>query len=357
MDDATHPLNLRVPEQTLSKLSFADASEKGIAHWIANLPKANIGETARQLYQGLIEINQLSIAPDRRLAILELIRPEVHYVCTALSRYYLGQSIVLEDRPRQVANLAQSLQNHLATGYKIVVTQEGSMKPRDRAEQMSLAIERAMRALSGPLLRAYQLYCPVADGIWLEIHQLYRLARQRKLHQTSINDRESGSGRSTTIEQTYVAILLLGTARPNQMRQSSMTRLYNALESWSSMASLVEPESPSALFIINPDMDCPPRYRSLVQAEDLTGSLGLDTSRLVEAIKNHMLDGEQSDPRLVISEGMGLELLQHVSESWGDLAERTFSRLPGRGELRVTIGMSATHFHVADKSLRLEQCL
>lgn len=350
MDDATHPLNLRVPEQTLSKLSFADASEKGIAHWIANLPKANIGETARQLYQGLIEINQLSIAPDRKLAILELIRPEVHYVCTALSRYYLGQSIVLEDRPRQVANLAQSLQNHLATGYKIVVTQEGSMKPRDRAEQMSLAIERAMRALSGPLLRAYQLYCPVADGIWLEIHQLYRLARQRKLHQTSINDRESGSGRSTTIEQTYVAILLLGTARPNQMRQSSMTRLYNALESWSSMASLVEPESPSALFIINPDMDCPPRYRSLVQAEDLTGSLGLDTSRLVEAIKNHMLDGEQSDPRLVISEGMGLELLQHVSESWGDLAERTFSRLPGRGELHVTIGMSATHFHVADKS-------
>src|SRR5690606_34448082 len=162
-------------------------------------------------------------------------------------------------------------------------------------------------------------YCPVADGIWLEIHQLYRLDRPRMLHQTSINDCESGNWRFISIDQTYVAIQLLSSARRNQMLQSIITRLYNALESWSSMASLVEPESPSALFIINPDMDCPPRYRSLVQAEDLTGSLGLDTSRLVEAIKNHMLDGEQSDPRLVISEGMGLELLQHVSESWGDL--------------------------------------
>ncbi|NLY58501.1 MAG: molecular chaperone [Gammaproteobacteria bacterium] len=350
MDNATTSLNLRVPEQTLDSLSFADSHEKGIGQWIANLPKANIGETARQLYQGLMEVNQLRIAPDKRLAMLELIRPEVHYVCTALSRYYLGQSIVLEDRPRKVANLSQSLQNHLATGYKIVVSQEGSMKNRDRSEDLSLAIQRAMRALSGPLLRAYQLYCPVADGIWLEIHQLFQLALKRKLHQQSISDSESLGGKSLTIEQTYLAIMLLGTARPNQMRQSSMARLFSVLEEWSRMAALVEPESASALFIINPQMDCPPRYRSLVREEDLTGSLGLDTHRLVEAIKQYLLDGEANNTRLHIPDGIGLELLQHVSESWGDLAERTFNRMPGRGELRITIGMSATHFHIAETS-------
>ncbi|MFA5679540.1 MAG: molecular chaperone [Pseudomonas sp.] len=350
MDNASTPLNLRVPEQTLDSLSFADSHEKGISHWIANLPKANIGETARQLYQGLIEINQLKITPDKRLAMLELIRPEVHYVCTALSRYYLGQSIVLEDRPRKVANLSQSLQNYLATGYKIVVTQEGSMKNRDRPADLSLAIQRAMRAVSGPLLRAYQLYCPVADGIWLEIHQLYQLALRRKLHQVSITDRESLGGKVLTIEQTYLAVMLLGTARPNQMRQSSMAKLFSVLESWSSMASLVEPDSASALFIINPEMDCPPRYRSLVREEDLTGSLGLDTHQLVDAIKQYLLDGEPANSRLHVPDGLGLELLQHVSESWGDLAERTFNRIPGLGELRITIGMSATHFHIANSS-------
>ncbi|GGI91327.1 molecular chaperone [Halopseudomonas pertucinogena] len=347
MDNTTYALNLRVPQQTLDSLSFADSSEKGISQWIAELPKANIGETARQLYHGLIQLNQLRIAPDRRLAMLELIRPQVHYVCAALSRYYLGQSIVLEDRPRKVANLSQSLQNHLATGYKVVVTQEGDMKNRDRVDDLSLAIQRAIRALGGPLLRAYQLYCPVADGIWLEIHQLYQLARRRKVHQVAVADVESQSGRSLSIEQTYMAILLLGTARPNQMRQSSMARLAATLEEWSTLASLTEADAPGAMFVINPQMDCPPRYRSLVQEEDLTGSLGLDTRPLVDAIKAFLLDSDSPDNRLKVPEGIGLELLQHVSESWGDLAERTFNRTPGRGELRVTIGMSATHFHIA----------
>ena len=348
MDNTTSsPLSLRIPQQTLDSLSFADKHEKGISQWIAELPKANIGETARQLYKGLIELNQLIISPDRRLAMLELLRPQVHYVCSALSRYYLGQSIVLEDRPRKVANLSQSLQNHLATGYKIVVAQEGSMKSRDHADDLGLAIQRAIRALGGPLLRAYQLYCPVADGIWLEIHQLYQLARKRQLQHLSISDSESATGKGQSIEQAYLAIMLLGTARPNQMRQSSMARLFNVLEHWSSMVALVEPDT--SLFVINPDMDCPPRYRSLVLEEDLTGSLGMDTRKLVDAIKQYLLDGQRSDSNshLHMPEGLGLELLQHVSESWGDLAERTFNRMPGRGEMRITIGMSATHFHIA----------
>lgn len=350
MDNATHTLNLRVPPQTLESLSFAESNEKGIAHWIANLPKANIGETARQLYKGLIELNQLRITPDKRLAMLELIRPQVHYVCTALSRYYLGQSIVLEERPRKVANLSQSLQNHLATGYKIVVTQDASMKNRDRAEITTLAIQRAIRALCGPLLRAYQLYCPVADGVWLEIHQLYLLARGRRLHQVPVEDKESTGGKVLSIEQAYLAVLLLGTARPNQMRQSVMARLFGVLENWSDLAALVEPDSPDALFIINPAMDCPPRYRSLVLDEDLTGSLGLDTRALVDTIKQYLLDSEPARKRLQVPEGLGMELLQHISQSWGDLAERTFNRMPGRGELRITIGMSATHFQVAGTS-------
>lgn len=350
MDNTAHTLNLRVPQQTLTSLSFADSSEKGIIDWIANLPKANIGETARQLYQGLIELNQLQISPDKRMAMLEQIRPGVHYVCSALARYYLGQSIVLEDRPRKVANLSQSLQNHLANGYKIVVAHEEEMKNRDRSELMSLAIQRAIRALSGPLLRAYQLYCPVADGVWLEIHQLYLLARKRNLHQVPINDPESLEGKHLSIERAYLTVLLMGTARPNQIRQSTMAKLFARLEDWSSLVELVEADSTDALFIINLDMDCPPRYRSLVLDEDLTGSLGLDTRQLVDTIKQYLLDNEPARNRLQVPDGLGVELLQHVSQSWGDLAERTFNRMPGRGELRITIGMSATHFQIAGKS-------
>lgn len=347
MDSTTQKLNLRIPQQTLSALSFAEGSEKGITHWLANLPKANIGETARQLYQGLIEVNQLEIAADKRLAILERIRPDVHYVCSALAKYYLGQSIVLEDKPRKVANLSQSLQNHLANGYKIVVAQERSIKSREHAALVSMAIQRAMRGLCGTLLRAFQLYCPAADGVWLELHQLYQLARRRDLHQLPVLDSESQGGKALSIEQCYVIALLMGSARPNQMRQSAMGRLFVTLEDWSHMAVLVKPADSRALFVVNPAMDCPPRYRSLIREEDLTNSLGLCTQSLVEGIKEYMVSGGDGRGSLQIPEGFGVDLLQHVSQSWGDLAERTFNRVPGRGILKLSIGMSATHFRIA----------
>lgn len=350
MDSTAQKMNLRIPQQTLKSLSFAEGSEKGIVQWLANLPKANIGETARQLYQGLIEINQLELAAEKRLLILERIRPEVHYVCTALSKYYLGQSIVLEDKPRKVANLSQSLQNHLANGYKIVVAQERSIKSRDHAGLVGLAIQRAMRGLCGPLLRAFQLYCPVADGVWLELHQLYQLARKRNLHLQPISDNESKDSRPLSIEQCYLVALLMGSARPNQMRQSTMGRLFATLEDWSKLAKLVEADNSKALFIINPAMDCPPRYRSLIREEDLTESLGLSTQLLVDGIKEYMLNGGENRGSLKVPDGFGIELLQHVSQSWGDLAERTFNRVPGRGTIKLSIGMSATHFRIARTS-------
>lgn len=43
---------LRAPTPTQTRLSFCDASPRDLKRWIASLPKANIGETARLLYQG-----------------------------------------------------------------------------------------------------------------------------------------------------------------------------------------------------------------------------------------------------------------------------------------------------------------
>ena len=84
-------------------------------------------------------------------------------------------------------------------------------------------------------------------------------------------------GRDKSPEQRLTNALLMGAARPNQMRQSAMGKLFATLEDWSRHTSLVSPDDSKALFIINPDMDCPPRYKSLIRGESLEHSLGLDT--------------------------------------------------------------------------------
>lgn len=349
MDSRTAHAALRIPQQTLARLSFAEASEKGIAQWLGSLPKANIGETARQLYQGMIELNQLQTTPERRLAMLELVRHDVDFVCKALARHYLGHSIVLEDKPRKVANLCQALENHLASGYKILVSQSMASRNNKDGRLLATALQRGIRCLSGPLLRAYQLYCPVSDSLWLELHLLYQISREYKLHQQPVNDSLSLAGRSLTPEHSYLVALLLGCSRPNQVRQSSLEQLYRALDSWAGHVRLTTADDPEALFIINPLLDCPPRYRSLVQGETLDNSLGLDTSGLVDALKHHLLD-ETDNSDIQVPKTLGLEIIQHLSHSWGNLAERSFSRVPGRGKLELSIGMSACHYHLSGVS-------
>lgn len=351
MENQSPHLSLRVPTPTQQNLSFCDATPKDIKYWLAHLPKANLGETARQLYQGLIELNQLVLPVEARLQLLELFRPEVHFVCAHLERHFLNQAIVLDERPRKIANLCQALQNHLAIGYKLIVVQEAPRNSRDRAQLFAVGIQRAIRSLCGPLIRASQLYCPVPEGLWLELHQLYQLASQRGVHRLAVRDELAKHTPGLSVEQAYLIPLLLGCARCNQMRQNNIARLAEVLEPWSQLLSIQSATLPGSLFIAVPQIDGPPRYRSLYPETQLASALGIDTQPLVELIREYLLqpEAERAKARLPLIEGVTLDLLQHLSSAWGDIAERTFQRTQGQGQLTLCIGMSALHYFLAGR--------
>ncbi|MFV3306254.1 molecular chaperone [Pseudomonas sp. NY15181] len=342
---------LRVPTPTHESLSFCNATARDLKYWLDHLPKANLGETARQLYQGLIELNQLKLPVETRLQLLELFRPEVQFVCQHLERHFLNQSIVLDERPRKVANLCQALQNHLAIGYKLIVVREAPRVSHERAQLLAAAIQRAIRALCGPLTRSSQLYCPVPEGLWLELHQLYQLARQHGLQKLSIRDSLARNAEGLTIEQAYLVALMLGSARCNQMRQHNIARLAEVLEGWSSQIRVQPADAPSTLFVVAPQVDGPPRYRTLFQEGELSGGLGIDPQPLVDLIKEYLLllPENRSQARLKVPEGVSVDLLQHLAAAWGDIAERTFQRTVGQGQLIVCIGMSALHYFLAGR--------
>lgn len=358
MENQSPHLSLRVPTPTQQNLSFCDATPKDIKYWLAHLPKANLGETARQLYQGLIELNQLVLPVEARLQLLELFRPEVHFVCAHLERHFLNQAIVLDERPRKIANLCQALQNHLAIGYKLIVVQEAPRNSRDRAQLLAVGIQRAIRSLCGPLIRASQLYCPVPEGLWLELHQLYQLASQRGVHRLAVRDELAKHTPGLSVEQAYLIPLLLGCARCNQMRQNNIARLAEVLEPWSQLLSIQSAALPGSLFIAVPQIDGPPRYRSLYPETQLANALGIDTQPLVELIREYLLqpEAERAKARLPLIEGVTLDLLQHLSSAWGDIAERTFQRTQGQGQLTLCIGMSALHYFLAGAARSTRSC-
>ena len=351
MDKQNPHLLLRVTTPDKQGLSFCDASPRDLKKWVDGLPKANIGETARQLYQALVELNQLKTPSENRLQLLEILRPDIYFVCKQLEKHFLNQAIVLDERPRKVANLCQALQNHLAIGYKLIVARLSAQDGRERNQLLAVALQRATHSLCGPLIRASQLYCPVPEGLWLELHQLYQMARSRSLHTIIIRDPQALHTLGLSTEQSYLVALLLGCARCNQMRQSAIARLAEVLEPWSALVNLQAGNDASSLFAVAPQLDGPPRYISLFGPNELINAVGIDPSRLVDAIKEHLLLAADNkiQSRLLVPEGFSQDMLQHLAAAWGDIAERTFQRSQGQGALTLCIGMSALHFHLAGK--------
>ncbi|MCF4998700.1 molecular chaperone [Pseudomonas syringae] len=338
------PPLLRVPTPSQLRLSFCEATPRDLKRWIAGLPKANIGETARQLYQGLGEINRLLTPSDNRLQLLELLRPEVYFVCQHLARHFMHQAIMLDDRSRKVSNLCQALQSNLATGYKQIVLRISPKYKKDRAALMATALQRASHALKNQLIRATQLYSAVPESVWLELHQLYRHACQLQLQHRPVRDELASLTMELSTEQTYIATLLLGSARCNQLRQNQIVQLSEVLDGWSAWLKL-QPGINDGLFAISPQLDVGPRYRSMFRSEEQASLLSFNPQALVAAIEAHLERRAQATP-LPVPNGLSLDTLQHLHATWGQAAERSFKRTVGHGSLTVCVGMSALHFYL-----------
>ncbi|MBL0794971.1 MULTISPECIES: molecular chaperone [Pseudomonas] len=336
---------LSAPTPTQLRLSFCEATPRDLKRWIAGLPKANIGETARLLYQGLGELNQLLTPSDNRLHLLELLRPEVYFVCQHLERHFLHQAIMLDERSRKISNLCQALQSQLAIGYKHIILRIAPKYSRDRAALVSEALQRAAHALKGQLVRATQLYSPAPEQLWFELHQLFRCACELQLQHRRVRDDLASLTGELSVEQTYLAALLLGCARCNQLRQNQIARLAQVVEPWSAWLKLHPAHPGEGLFAVSAEIDAGPRYRSQFRSEQQASLLGFDPQPLVNAIEAHLQHQDTTTP-LPVPAGLTLDTLQHLHATWGETAERSFQRTVGQGNLTVCVGMSALHFYL-----------
>lgn len=344
--------DLTVPEQKIASLSYSDASPKAFRKWVSHLPMANLGELSRQLYHAIIELNQLFVAPAQRLQLLELIRPSIRFVCSELSRHYLGMAISLPEKQRKIANLSQALQLHLAAGYKLCILEfldNGSVDKHKR--NLVVCCHRAITELGATLLRAAQLYGPSPQGSWREIHQLYVFALGHGLQDVQVPDDTLRHRAGSTVAQSYVQCLLFGAARTNQLRQSEMEQAYHLFELWADQAPCRPDLTVNALLLVNPECDHPPIYRDLLTTAPGKGWLGLDTEHLARLLSDRLdQDDARSDSRrepLRVAAGIGDGLLSHLAGALGMLVKRNFNRIATDGSLEVCSGLTAVHFFVA----------
>lgn len=339
---------LRITAPDLSSLSFCAPQPAALRAWLGELPKANLGETARRLYSALQELNRLRTSPANRLQLLDLVQPEVRFVCTQLQQHLRSQVVILDARRQQIATLCQTLHQQLARAAKLTASEALQLPPSASSQQLAArALLLALQALYQLLCQFSWLYTSPSQGLWLELHQLFRAAGSRQLERLPLQ--HGSHGTALTIEQYYLACLLLGSARCNQLRQQSILVLGQNLPSWSRLAYLRDSRLPGSLFAFAPTTDSPPRYTSLLQNEAPAQLQGLDPKGLVEALREYLLLGpeQRAHARLPVLHGVGDDLLQHLCTAWSAPAERAFNRITGTGAISACLGIRVLHYHLA----------
>lgn len=339
----------RLPPQDLSALTFCKPGVEGVRSWIDALPRANLGQTTRALYDALHDITRWKATAQQRFDVLELLRPVIYSACQGLEKHFLQQPVILPEQPRKVADLAQSLQYQLMRCYALTaLTCTDKMKAlfNKPTQLMTVAIHRAISDATQTLIRSFQLYQPTRANLWEDIHTLMRLAEQYKLAATEVRD---PLGKSSTIALLYTKTLLLGCTKANQLRQDDILLIWNALDQWAGGVHFYPVDrGEEKLLIVDPHTDNPPMYRRFYKGDFNADCRQMDTANLVAQLKM------QADPALSGDGPVSRNLLNHLILAWGLLTDRTFMRLEANARLALCIGLSTTHYFVSGE-LSFEQ--
>ncbi len=346
-------IRLRIPRQDLDKPGLFASEQQAVSDWVKQLPMTNVGQTTRQLYQAVAELNRVKMLPELRLTLLEQLRPPIYHVTRALCRHYLNQPLILPPQARKVAELSHRLHQQLATGFTIVAAHTSALGERSGAGLPALliarAVHRACTDYSLNMLRHFQLYQPVEDGCWHNLHQLYALARNHDAHRQNITDAEFGL---CSVENCYKRALLIGASRPSQFRQEDFMGIFKPLTGWAARCELNEKNE--GLLAIDTTGDQPPVYGSLLESTATAGYLYLDTADLGK----HLLElkATAKTGALKVSEGdyaISVDLICHLAKTWTCIRSRTFMRLESEEQLDLCVGLSSTH-HFASGELNFE---
>jgi hypothetical protein len=350
---------LIVPTQDLAQLGFCGGSKEAqVKLWLQSLPLTQAQQVSAQLYTAVHEISRLRTSSENRLAILELLRVPVHQTLSGLALKYLNQPLILPEAALKTATVAQAIQKHFLNSYLAAVRELcASTDSKDLQGLQALSIQRALTALGLLLLRSYQLYLPIAGQIWTEVHALYQLACTLHLEQLPVEDKLPHHQGLQTIHNTYLRILLLATARPNQLRQDEIESTYNLLEQLAPVAELdiYNPAGKENLFVVLTNSNRPPFYKSHWRPASNPGAeppLEIRTSHLVNKLQEQQKAGNEGVDAAVSQRNqlnLSAALTIHLAQAWSHLALRSFERQDVSAEIEVTVGLTNIHFYLADE--------
>ena len=334
-------INLSVPSYDQALHYSVETHTRQVEAWLQRLPLASPVNAARQLLTALASMNRVQLDAGIRHKLLTLYRPMITRIAGELEMLIAETCIPPAAKQRQTGALMRELLVELAYGYKRVLLAMASVRLTLGADKaVSEVTTQIMTVLSDILAVSYRTYSPFPAGVWREMHQLYRLARE-----SGFSDLASAG---ITPSLVYRQALLTALADPYRMQHAELvhTRLY--LERFGHLARLVKNgDNPSREgFFIATETDAP-----IAQTPGNThGALWLQTGALCGHLQETAVKLKLGDtPRQIglpheIESGLAQHLFMSLFKNWSKVAQRVFKRYPSvEAEIRLVPGVPAIH--------------
>jgi len=343
----------------LSRLSFcANNKPTKVKNWVNELRATQTSETSATLYRSLPEIARLKATAEIRLEILEIVRPAAQHAIEGLTREFLNRPINLSREAQKTAIIAQAIQKTMIDGYVQCVVDICKMK---RFKQLTMdtltkALHRAITGIGLVFFRSYQLYTQPPTGFWQQLHTLFQIADYFDLLAKPVIDELLEHARATNLQTAYMRVLLMATAKLNQLSQKDIAQIYSALETWSQYARLhlASEQDKDIFYLVNISSDLPPSYKSRFEGNATDRILQLSFKVLVSLLakqspSQNEEDGSISQGSLAIPIGFPASLVDHLLNCWSSIAQRKQDRRHVHTTADVCVGLVNAHYYVSGK--------
>ena len=355
-------LGLEVADRPKPPKGAFSIRPKKVEKWLAELPKANVGETAKLVFHTLVETNKHKYSYKERARFLEELRPTTQFVTSAMRKHFVGTNFPLPKKNQKIAAATRETYLQLAVGYIVCVEDllESSILFTDKKLLVTL-IHRAITCLGRVLLTSYQVYSPYPKDVWSKIYKLYEYAEEHKLLRTEVLDNQRLFVKKSTIPEEFSRILLLSLASPYRLRQGEVHKVHNTLERWTiknQLFQIRQDEVVHGYFAVNLKSDNSPRNIALVnQDANPLDCRTLDTEMLAETIRDEIQNTHDSSQTTITgiemsSPELSHDLLRRLLTAWAVIAKRNFPRTDKHERVLVAIGLSASHQIICDSARR-----
>lgn len=261
-------LLLTTPEQHSFQDPSLELNEKKLQRWLASLPVLNAGESLRQVLAALEPLNEQRLDVDKRLSLMVLYQSVFMRLYAAAEPLRLRQQPLSRQQRQTTVNDVEQLSLAMANGFKLAVKALYEQGGKCPPEKFGRVLRWTLQALAAALLHSYRFYRPEPGFVFLELNQIYRLARHRGLHQ--VTGGEETESTQASLAGIYQAISLLSLCDPFSLEEGVADNCYRSLLQYVEGARMVPGNNwqgvPEGLYFIDLQSDSRPRHCVFLQS-------------------------------------------------------------------------------------------